>query len=305
MINLYYSHNICKAWTLACVMLLCTSCANGTRPELSEDPPSIQLPEIPDSIRIPSQRADYLITHYWDKLDFNDTLRSHDRPLMEQSFVNFLSILPHASSDTIIEDGFRILIDRSHADRKAFSIVTGLAEEYLNDPHSPMYSEDHFICYLQGMADCQVLTFAQYERVEDRLALVKKNRTGSIAADFSFLKPDGSKSSLKESLPSGDAKLLLIFFDPECDNCENVMTKISSDPDLKRQLEDGALKILAIYSGDNINAWRRKASSLPSQWIVGINDGDVDDGELYYLPSMPTVYLLDSRGTVVKKDLEF
>ena len=59
----------------------------------------LPLPAVPDTIRQPQERAAYVMQHFWDALDFSDTLRSCSRPFMEQQVVNFLSLLPHAAPD--------------------------------------------------------------------------------------------------------------------------------------------------------------------------------------------------------------
>ena len=45
------------------------------------------------------ERAEYIISRFWDGMDFADTLRSRDRQFMEQNFVNFLSLFPHARQE--------------------------------------------------------------------------------------------------------------------------------------------------------------------------------------------------------------
>lgn len=287
------------------LLFIFLSCAGGANVNASnpEDAPTIEMPEIPSSLTEPSDRADYLIGHYWDKLDFCDTVRSHDVPLMEQSFVNFLSILPYASSESVIEEGFSTLLERAHADSQTYKMVTNFSEDYLYDPNSPMYSEDLYIIFLKGMSGASFLTEAQRAREADRLEMVSKNRPGTKATDFSFETTDGRKLSLLKSLPTAGNKLMLIFFDPDCENCEEVLSRLRADESFISSVADGSMKVLAVYSGDNRASWLRKAATLPAEWTVGINSGDIDEEELYYLPSMPTIYILDSDGVVVQKDV--
>ena len=48
----------------------------------------IILPTIPDSLTNPKDRADYLITHYWDNFNFMDTI--YESLPIEQAFVDYI-----------------------------------------------------------------------------------------------------------------------------------------------------------------------------------------------------------------------
>lgn len=285
------------------IFLLASSCARGatSRAEHKEGD-TIEMPEIPSNLRQPAERADYLITHYWDNLDMNDTLQSHDRPLLEQSFVNFLSILPYASSEDIVKNGFSILLEKTSADSYVYKGIIDMTNQYLFEPDSPMYNEDIYLIYLNAWKDSKTVNETEKIRIEDRIDMVSKNRKGSPATDFSFKMPNGAVSTLYETLEPGK-DLMLIFFDPDCENCEETMNFIQSNLEITNDIRAGRIKILAVYSGDNESAWRRKAATLPSSWTVGINVSEIEDQELYYLPAMPTIYLIGSDGKVKGKDI--
>lgn len=282
-----------------------SSCARSANPDNSGEPSTIEMPAIPSDLRDPNQRADFLISHFWDNLDFKDTVRSHNRALLEQSFVDFLSVLPYASSDSVITNGFSILLDKSFADPYSYRIVTQMAEDYLSDPDSPMISEEQYLCFLNALKDSPNTSEVHKARIADRMEMIGKNRVGTKAADFTFSLLDGSESSLAKSLPSPGTDLMLIFFDPDCESCDEVMSVIKTDTHIGEAVYNGTLKVLAIYSGENFEGWKKKAVSLPSEWTIGYNESEIDEGELYYLPSMPTVYILDSNGIVMQKDLRF
>lgn len=290
-------------FTFLLVLSLSNVKGAGVNSSQQKERETIDMPDIPSDLKDPSKRADYLITHFWDKLDFNDRSKTSDAPLMEQSLVNFLSILPYASSENVVKNGFSILFDRAEKDKDTFSMLTRTTTAYLSGHDSPMHSDLLYLIYLDVIKDSPSLTDSERIRIEDRIEMFGKNRQGTKAADFSFKTPDGKTSSLYETLIPGK-DTLLIFFDPECENCEVVMEKIQQNKALNKDLKDGKLRILAIYSGDNEVSWLRKAARLPSSWTVGINDGEIEEEELYFLPVMPTLYLLDGNGIVMEKDLE-
>ena len=54
---------------------------------------SFPYPSIPDSLREPHQRAQYLVSHYWDCYDFADTTLLHIQEIAELGFVNFVDLM--------------------------------------------------------------------------------------------------------------------------------------------------------------------------------------------------------------------
>ena len=290
---------------LSSILFLFASIANGANTtDISEmEAETIELPEIPSILRTPAQRADYLIAHYWDKLDLTDTVVCHNQVLMEQSFVNFLSILPYASSDSIVKDGFLLFLDKITADPYLYRTMKSIAEDYLYNPDSPMLSEEFYLLYLLALRDSNALSQTDIIRLDDRIDMIGKNRKGTKAADFSFVTPDGMESSLYSTLTDGK-DLMLIFFDPECENCERVMKQIQNDPKINNDIESGKLQILAVYSGENETSWKKKAVTLPKSWTIGINISEIEDKDLYFFPDMPTIYVLNNQGIVLEKNLQ-
>ena len=262
----------------------------------------IEMPQIPSDITDPNQRADYLALHFWDNMDFSDTLRSHNTAFVEQNFANYISFLPYASDTRKVIDGFSAMLKKAEVDRQAYDLLMKTAESYLYDPNSPMLNEDLYILYLKSVIQSDYIGGDEKQRLAYRLEQVNKNRPGMKAADFRFKTPDGKESTLMKSLP--DHNLLLIFFDPECENCEKILGKLQEDRVLADNIASGNISILAVYPGDKEESWRKKASTMPKTWTIGIND-DIEDKELYYLPAMPIIYEIDKTGTVLQKDIHF
>ena len=292
-------------------LLFVSGCAKGNNIETKQESSinqedtvfKITLPRIPDELKEPADRADYLIRHYWDNLDFNDTAKSLNSDFMEQSLVDFLYVLPYASSEKVVSDGFSIMLDKASINEEAYKKLTGIADDYLYNPNSPMLSEEQYIIYLDALIKRPNLSESQKIRLEDRIEMVSKNRTGTKATDFTYEKPDGSVSSLYQSLPAKGKDMMLIFFDPECESCEEVLARLKDDENLNASLEEGSIEVLAIYSGDNVDSWRRKVEELPATWTIGINKHEIEDNDLYFFPGMPTIYIIDSEGIVRAKDL--
>ena len=74
------------------VIGICSIKAQGTT--------GFPYPQIPTMLVEPQQRANYLLMHYWDNVDFSDMTLVMNDDFMEQGFVDYLSVLPIVDNQT-------------------------------------------------------------------------------------------------------------------------------------------------------------------------------------------------------------
>lgn len=246
----------------------------------------------------PEERAAYVLEHFWDGMDFRDTLRSRDRLFMEQCFVNFLSLFPHALPQSLPSPVGRLL-QRAAVDSVAFRLVNSLAEHYLDDPNSPMRNEEHYILFLEALLSLPGLPEAERIRPAYRLETTRKNRPGTIAADFAYTDHRGKRQTL-HGTPA--PRLLLLFYDPACSHCAEILDALQESPALTRLIAAGELAVLAAYTEGDRRLWDETKAALPQEWTVGIDNSRIVERELYSLPAMPVIYLLDKDKRVLLKD---
>ena len=270
---------------------------NGNNQDLILELPLPDVPESLDSDKI----AGYLLTHFWDSLDFTDTLRTYNRDFMEQNFANFAHLLIVSNDSIARKEGAKVLMKKALVDPKAYKIVSEIAYHYLYDPNSPMLHEESFIPFLEIFSESEILDEDERDKNRYLLEGALKNRPGMRAADFPYVTREGKVSSLYKTSVKGN--LLVIFYEPDCENCKKIIKEISDNQILSEMINQGALTLLAIYSGDNKKLWDETAPQLPKEWIVGYNADTIEDNDDYILLASPTIYLLDEKKTVIVKDL--
>lgn len=296
---------------IALVALLLLACGNNRAAQnaaAAETKPAVDtladlelpLPVLPATLTDPSARAAYIIEHYWDAMDFRDTLRSHNVDFVEQNFANFVSVFPYADAQSQRNAAGRLL-DCAKVDKEAYLLVAETAEKYLYDPNSPMLSEDYYMLFLEHLASSPVLDEYETVRYVWQLDAAKKNRPGMRAADFSYVTPEGRRRTLRET-PCG-SELLLIFYDPDCGHCKEIITALTEERLLNEMTADGRITVLAVHSGEQKSLWEETASQLPAGWLKGYESGLLQESGAYVLRAMPTIYLLNSRKEVVLKDV--
>lgn len=262
---------------------------------------TFEFPTIPSGLVSPEERAEYLLTHFWDNFDFNADY-SESSLFVEQSLVDFLSVLPYAPKDGTVIKAFDILLSESSKNPSLQKDFYRLIDIYLANTDSPMRNDKLYINYLKSSLSQPGLSEAEKMRKKDMIEMLSKNMEGDKATDFSYRTADGTEHTLLSSLPQ-NSDLILIFFDPNCESCEEAMAAMIKSENLKKRVDNNEIKILAVYCGDNLPAWERKTSILPETWTVGINENEIEDSELYYFPALPAIYRIGSDGVIKGKEL--
>lgn len=174
-----------------------------------------------------------------------------------------------------------------------------LAYRRWGSPASPYRDEARYIRFLDSLLVVDSLPDGLRRRALERRRIAKMNRTGLIAADFSYLSRDGSRSRLHD-LKS--PLTLLIFYDPECPHCNDILRRYAASKTMKRAITEMNLTVIAIYAEGKREVWDKTKNDLPDNWLVGYDLTGILDAEIYDLPAMPTPYLLDKDKRVILKD---
>ena len=280
----------CFLMVLCLVMGVCGAKAQGGV--------EFPYPQIPSMMTEPQQRATYLLMHYWDNVDFKDMKLVANDDFMEQGFVNYLSVLPIVDALTA-ERSVEAMMKRAEVNGVAYKKLVNIAEKYLFEPNSPMVSDEMYIMFLNQVLKTSVLSKVEKSRFEYQHRVVMKNRVGSVATDFIYMDKDGKTGSLHQLKAE---ETLLVFYDPECDNCAEIIEKLRYDRRLNSKIMSGKLRVLAVYAGDNRALWEQHLAKMPTNWSVGRAVSKIQPLGLYVLRAMPAIYLLDKDKKVVKKE---
>ena len=255
----------------------------------------LTLPVIPRTLTDPTQRAAYLVEHYWDNMDFANRRQALDSGFMEQSFVNFVDIFQYTDTATQARAVDRLLSKAEPYElQRAF--LWDVAERYLNDPESPMRSEDIFILFLKRKMASRAFDEADRTRAAELYKIALKNRPGEKATDFEAITREGQPTSLRQMVRGASQYAVVVFYDPECDQCKETIEGLS-----RLQLPVGTKVILVDAEGDR-GQFEKSKGDYPPSWTVAYATDPVLDEELYVLPAMPSIYLMRPDGTVVLKD---
>ena len=255
-------------------------------------------PQIPTMLVEPQQRANYLLMHYWDNVDFRDMTLVMNDDFMEQGFVDYLSVLPIVDNQTA-EKSVEAMMKRAEINKTTYKRLVNIAEKYLFEPNSPMVSDEMYIMFLNQVLKTTMLSNVEKARFDYQHKALMKNRVGSVATDFIYIDSKGETMSLHKFVAD---ETLLIFYDPDCDNCTEIIERLRYNKVLNAKIASGHLRVLAIYAEDNADLWKKELSKMPANWSVGRAVSKIRALGLYVLRAMPVIYLLDKDKKVIKKD---
>ena len=301
----------------AIAALAAASCGRGKgNPAPGGNLPARAFPTtaVPGMISDPLERQGFTALHFWDA--FTDTtagpfrcdsltvegVRTDD---LEQAMSNFSLYVVSVPPETA-KNAARNFINRVSAFQKArpgsnmFAVLTDLSRKYLYDPNSPLRREDAYGVIAGTMKDSPLVapgmrpTFAYEERI------CSMNAEGTVAADFAFTDISGRNRTLhgiKADL------LILIFGDPDCQACKEIVESMRNDGDVNGLVAAGKVKVADIYIDREVAEWRSKASAYPKEWINGYDHNFLlRENRLYGIRAIPSIYVLDSGKTVLMKD---
>ena len=239
-----------------------------------------------------------MIDHFWDGFDFEagDKVKDINREEVIYAMSEYVSIIPPQSADSLM----RALIRRASTSHDMLDYFATVCEIVLHNPNSPLRNDEYYIPVLEEVLASPLLD--EYERIAPAydLEIALKNRIGREATNFVYTLEDGSKGELYDIKAN---YTILMFSNPECPLCGEIMHQIAASPLLSTLMEYGAVKVLTVYPDEDIARWRKYIDNIPSEWIRAYDSGQVLSRErLYNLSAIPALYLLDRDKRVVIKD---
>lgn len=264
------------------------------------------MPELPAMLVGENDIREYLVAHFWDRFDFSDSLQLENKQSVLQGLANFVTLSREVPEDReeVVRAGIETLCKGITAHPEVTDSLKYYVEEYLYNPNSPYYNENLYGIYLENMIAGLGKDNPQVSSYHFRLELIQKNRIGTKAENFVYYLPNGTRSSLYATAVQGN-RLVLVFYDPECHSCHDILTGMFADEALQRAVADGAVTVLAVHTEDDEAVWKKYLNGMPRAWIIGQDKGVVRDKALYDLKAMPTIYLLDKDKKVILKDAPY
>ena len=182
----------------------------------------------------------------------------------ERGFVDFVNLMTYADSVTCAKAA-GAFADSISSSEQRLGHFEALTRHYLENPQSPLRNDTVYSHLLRALPTTPQRQFLIHQ--------LSQNQPGMMSADCSFVDAEGNRVRLYDIQSQ---YVLLVFFDPQCEHCQEQMPQIKREPLLQKT---SGLKV--VYIDTNLNP---------------------DVMKDFYLPVLPALYLLDAHKRVVIKD---
>lgn len=253
-----------------------------------------QYPQAPENLTTLSQRANYVVEHFWDKCNLKSAFSSRDK--MTKAFRDYITYMQFAAKDTTISS-INNLIKTVQKTPQNMLTLGEIAEETLYGDSAMFWSDELYLYFANAVINTKKLSMAEKARYKHHSTVLTNSMVGSKLPNFTFTTPKGEKVEFD----SVNAPAIILFFnDIECADCQLAKVRLATNINLNKLIDNGVIKIVTIYPGEPSKEWETEVESYPNNWIIGANE---DIYDMFDMRTSPTIYQLDDKHTIIAKNL--
>lgn len=261
--------------------------------------------EIPENVLEPLQRAQYALTHFFDRWPEAAMEQVVDSAAMEQGLVDYLYVYSNMPAGSITQED--LLRPLKLMRGKALSEALRLYTKYLYESGSPLKNHNLYIQALQWATTAPQVEYVDQVVYKDMLSVVSQNRVGTPASDFAITLAQPAA----EGYTFADTTLyalrskpkVVIFYTPGCDRCTHLLEEVAHDQMLQRAYQAGKVDILYVSLVYERSEWEQGLSALPPFGTPAFNaDLRLLEESLYDLAVTPVIYVISSDGVVLQRE---
>lgn len=249
--------------------------------------------------------------HYWDGISFDDA-RLIRTPFFESRLQKYYEELVSPEADSLIQEiDYMLLFARSQPEMFQYLLVF-FVQKYVNPK---FMGQDAVFVHLfekyinTGMAPFFTENYRDY--LDKRAFSLMANLIGSPASNLEMITADGKLAPLYNVHSNFT---VLIFWDPTCGHCKELLPKVDSIYSAKWKNEGVTLYAVKVGGPDkewkefiqknNLGAWTHVAPP------DGYEEKEIAAGrpgyrQLYDVYMTPMMYLLDKEKRIIAKKLTY
>ena len=261
------------------------------------------------------EAAEYAASHYWSRYfdstqvwnGISDTLIGGvTEDAMTQAVRDYIMALWSIPYDKAMEAQHHLmsLAEASTVTDTSghiYDFIVNVMESALWNPLSELRNEGFYIPVVESVLSTGRTGEHYSSYYQQQLTTCRNNAPGAYAADFTYTDAKGRLHSLYETQSE---YTLLLFSNPGCPACREIIGMLKSSPLISSMVQDGRMGLLSIYIDEDLAEWFKDLSDYPEEWITGYNqDLTIRDNLVYDVRAIPSLYLLDRDKKVIFKDI--
>ncbi|MDE5646061.1 MAG: DUF5106 domain-containing protein [Muribaculaceae bacterium] len=256
--------------------------------------PLFEYPTAPESMDGLQERSEYLLEHFWDKMDFKNK-STVDQNALNDAFSVYSAPMRFADAAKVDVSVQKLLSSISKNPALSLQFAKA-AEEALYGPRAYYWNDEIFLRFIDNVLSNKSIKKERklrYQRIKTQLS---NTLQGSVPPEFDYITPGGKTAHYH---PNG-VITVIEFGDPDCDDCRHAKLRMDTDIRFSTLVDKGKVNVLFIYA-DPEEGWEEKLKDYPSKWHVGASEEVAD---LYDIRDTPSIYVIDKEGRVAAKNTD-
>lgn len=242
----------------------------------------------------------YMAEHMYDNYAWHDE-RMISTPIAVNKHKQFATTLYYLD----VKDGSTALsnaLKGAHANPKVYFSFFDQLGKVLGEVKSPYRVEGLYIQMLKDALAYDQTDKTRRTRYEAELKHIDKNLDGSILPNFNILMANGDTTTLYDVQ---SPYMLLYFQHPECPTCRQARNQMKDYPFLNQAIADKKIVVLTVYFEKDKKVFDDfLVNEANPNWLNSWNyDNQIEKEELFYLVTIPYMFLVDKDKRVIKKDI--
>ncbi len=242
----------------------------------------------------------FICNHLYDHYAWHDE-RMMNTPIAVNKHKQFANMLYYLDAEAGAPY-LQAALEAAHVNDKVYFNFFDKMEEVLGATKSLYRVEDLYILMLKDAIAYDKTDKVRKTRYEAELNHLDKNLNGSILPNFNLLMANGDTTTLYDIK---SPYILLYFQHPECPTCRQVRGQLKDYPFLNKAIDEGKIVVLTVYFEKDKKVFDKylKNEANP-RWLNSWNyDNQIEQEELFYLVTIPYMFLIDKDKRVIKKDI--
>ena len=242
----------------------------------------------------------FICNHLYDHYAWHDE-RMMNTPIAVNKHKQFANMLYYLDAEAGAPY-LQAALEAAHVNDKVYFSFFDKMEEVLGATKSLYRVEDLYILMLKDAIAYDKTDKVRKTRYEAELNHLDKNLNGSILPNFNLLMANGDTTTLYDIK---SPYILLYFQHPECPTCRQVRGQLKDYPFLNKAIDEGKIVVLTVYFERDKKVFDRYLQKEANpRWLNSLNyDNQIEKEELFYLVTIPYMFLIDKDKRVIKKDI--
>lgn len=255
--------------------------------------PLFTYPIAPESITEFREKCNWLADNFWNPLDLK-TKEVVDQSKLNHAFQVYATTIQYADK-SVVTSAVDKLMKNLQKNPILLYQMTKAAEEIVYGPRAEFWIDELYARILSSALSSKKFPKNKRLRYELQLKQLENSLIGKTPSRFEFERPNGDTAQyFPMSTPT-----IIIFGDPECDECRMGKLRMQSNIGFSKAVADGKINVLFIIP-DADTGWKEKVTDFPKNWSVGASSSVAD---IYDIREIPEIYVIDNDGIIAKKHI--